>query len=899
MFAFASLGVQVDKLINKSKGPYVFRAGGQVYHNTSSLLPPTGKKPQFAQLYIYDTDHEVNNRISTLKKADKIDHSIVQDLTQMLDQHNNLVKSFRRARDMFKAQPTTTFHLRMPETRSTDGRQYNIPSVSEVAGLIVGDLSKKKFERDIIVRHRAKGVTHINELHPSYMAMVYPLIHPHGEDGYRLGIPLEDKGSRTYKRQQLSMCQYYCFRFQQRLNEGHALLQAGRLLQQYMVDAYMAVEQERFRWIQTHQKELRTELYSGLMDAVQRGDSDCSIIGKSIILPSSHTGGPRYRAQNYQDAMAICRWIGYPDLFITFTCNPKWPEINDMLNMIGQRDDPNRIDVVCRVFQIKLQELIQYLKKEQPFGIIMACMYTIEFQKRGLPHAHILLFLHPSMKNPSADYIDTIISAEIPDPNTDPEAYNAVKRSMLHGPCGQANKSSPCMFQGKCSKHFPKKFTERTTIGEDGFPIYRRRNTGIQVQKGNTLLDNRYVVPYNRNLLVKFDAHINVELCNSARSIKYLFKYINKGPDRATAVVENIEEKDEIKTYLDCRYISANEACWRIFQFSINYRYPAVERLPFHLPGEHTVVFEEDKCVENVLSVPGVAKTKFTEWLETNKRHEDARSLTYSEFPREWVWNAKDKIWTRRKKGVVVGRIYFAHPASGERFYMRMLLNFVKGSTSFESIRTVNGVTYPNYKAACYALGLLDDDKEWTDCLSEAAVWATGNELRNLFVTILIHCQVSDVRQLWITHSGTLSEDILLLQRKRFRVPELQLTPQQIETYTLLEIEELMQKLGKSIKDIDGMPQLDSSLTRDTGNRLFNEELDYDRVALKALHGKLLGKLNIYQKEAYDSIVHSVEHDQGKLINDSASCCNNSNSSFAHAKWSNSTLSLPYSIKSF
>ncbi|KAL6540371.1 hypothetical protein OROHE_012142 [Orobanche hederae] len=376
--------------------------------------------------------------------------------------------------------------------------------------------------------------------------------------------------------------------------------QAGRLLQQYIVDSYMAVEQERFRWIQTHQK----ELYLGLMDAVQHGDSDCSIIGKSIILPSSHTGGPRYRPQNYQDAMAIC-----PDLFITFTCNPKWPEINEMLNMIGQNDDPNRFDVVCRIFEIK------------------ACMYTIEFQKRGLPHAHIPLFLHPSMKNPSADYIDTIISAEIPDPNVDYDGYNAVKKSMLHGPCGQSNNNSPCMFQGKCSKHFPKKFNDRTTIGEDGFPIYRRRNTGIQVQKGNALLDNRYMVPYNRNLLVKFDAHINVELCNSARSIKYLF------------------------------------------------------------------------------NVPGIAKTKFTEWLETNRRHEDARNLTYSEFPREWVWNAKDKTWTRRKNGVTVGRIYFAHPASGERFYMRMLLNFVKGGTSFESIRTVNGVTYPNYKAACYALG--------------------------------------------------------------------------------------------------------------------------------------------------------------------------------------------------
>ncbi|XP_074355163.1 uncharacterized protein LOC141693869 [Apium graveolens] len=696
--------------------------------------------------------------------------------------------------------------------------------------------------------------------------MAYALIHPYGEDGYRLGIPLAERGSQTSKRQTLTMCQYYCFRFQQRSTEGHTLLLAGHLLQQYIVDAYMAVEQERFRWVRTHQSELRTELYSGLMDAVHHGDSTSSTVGKSVILPSSHTGGLRYRAQNYQDAMAICRWVGYPDLFITFTCNPKWKEINDMLSLIGQKNDSNRVDIICRVFEIKLQQLIHYIKKEQPFGKVMACLYTIEFQKRGLPHTHILLFLHPSMKNPSPEYIDTIIRAEIPDINVDPDAYNAVKKSMLHGPCGQANVSSPCMQQGKCTKFFPKKFNDTTTIGEDGFPIYRRRNTGIIVEKNGTLLDNRYVIPYNRNLSVKFDAHFNIELCNSTRSIKYLFKYINKGPDRATAVIETADERDEIKAYLDCRYISACEACWRIFQFGINYRYPAVERLPFHLPNEHTVIFEESRCIENVLSMPGIDKTKFTEWLETNRKNEDARSLTYAEFPQHWVWNSKGKLWTKRKKGNAVGRIYFAHPSSGERFYMRMLLNFVKGSTSFECIRTINGVTYPTFKAACYALGLLDDDREWIDCLSEAAVWATGNELRNLFVTMLIFCQVSNIPELWKTHSTILSEDMLYLQRKRFQVPDLQLTQEQIESYALVEIEGLMQKLGKSLKDIDGTPQPDSSLTRDLLNRLLNEELDYDHAALKILHEKSLNDLNQFQKGAYDVILHSVQNDEGRLF---------------------------------
>ena len=98
----------------------------------------------------------------------------------------------------------------------------------------------------------------------------------------------------------------------------------------------------------------------------------------------------------------------------------------------------------------------------------------------------------------------------------------------------------------------------------------------------------------------------------------------------------------------------------------------------------------------------------------------------------------KTKKGTRRKKGREVGRIYYAHPASGEHFYLRVLLNFVKGCTSFESIRIINGVDYKTYREAYYALGLLDDDKEWNDCLSKAALWASGNELRNLFVLFLL-----------------------------------------------------------------------------------------------------------------------------------------------------------------
>nr|XP_025887491.1 uncharacterized protein LOC112941712 [Solanum lycopersicum] len=917
------MGGRVDGSINHSKEPYVFRMCGQNYHRIESLLPEIGKRPQFAQLYIYDTENEINNRMNCLLEGD-IDPEIVQGLSVMLEEHNILVKTFRMARDRYKEHHECEFRLRLLSNRTTDGRQYNLPTTSEVAGLIVGGLTEENFQRDIIVEHRKNGLQRISDLHPSFMSMTYPLIHPYGEDGYRVGINLGDVINKTYKRQKLTMRDFYCFRIQQRLNEGKTLLLAGRLLQQYNVDGYMAIEEERFRYIRNNQSKLRADLYSGLMDAILRGDSDCSLVGKTVILPSSHTGGPRYRAQNYQDAMAICRWARYPDLFLTFTCNPKWPEINEMLRLIEQSGDDNRVDIICRVFQIKLFQLMQDLKKQQPFGKIIACLYTIEFQKRGLPHAHILLFLHPTLKSPSIDHINTMITAEIPNMEVDPDDYKAVKNYMMHGPCGDLNPGCPCMKQGKCTKRFPKKFNNQKTFDADGFPIYRRRNTGTEVNKNNVFLDNRYVVPYNRNLIVKFDAHINVELCSYSRSVKYLFKYVNKGSDKATIGIERSDTptvRDEIKRYLDCRCISATEACWRIFSFDIHHRQPAVERLPFHLQGENTIVFQEERCPESILNRPDIVKTKFTEWFEANKEYEDARELTYSNFPTRWVWDATCKRWTRRKKGKSVGRIYFAHPASGERFYMRMLLNFVKGSTYFESIRTINGVRYDTYKEACYALGLLEDDKEWNDCLAEAACWASGNELRNLFVTILIHCQVSDSSKLWRSNYEILSEDITSLQLKRFQLEDLKLNEKQLESYTLFEIETILLKIGKSLKDIHGMPLPDSTLMNDTGNRLINEELEYDKGFLKEVHDKSFALLNDYQNIAYEAVIKSVVNEEGRLffykwawwyredifmeynnfqaeirIKNSSSSFYFWNSRFVITKWQDSTFTIPYSF---
>uniref|UniRef100_A0ACD5Z7R2 Uncharacterized protein n=1 Tax=Avena sativa TaxID=4498 RepID=A0ACD5Z7R2_AVESA len=134
-------------------------------------------------------------------------------------------------------------------------------------------------------------------------------------------------------------------------------------------------------------------IVAGITDAVGHGFVDGGDIGKSIILPSSHTGGRRYFQENFQDALAVARVYGAPDLFSTFTCNPKWPEITEALLLEPGQRASDRADLAVRVYNMKLNEYLDDIKSGRAYGPIKAVLHTVEFQKRGLPHAHIIIWL--------------------------------------------------------------------------------------------------------------------------------------------------------------------------------------------------------------------------------------------------------------------------------------------------------------------------------------------------------------------------------------------------------------------------------------------------------------------------------------------------------------------------
>ena len=161
----------------------------------------------------------------------------------------------------------------------------------------------------------------------------------------------------------MTMREYYAHQIQTRPSEGMTIIKSGKLLHQYIVDTYTATEQERLRFLRLNQKQLRADLYTNVCDALDNGDTDAAHLGKKVILPSSFTAGPCYMSEKYQDAMAICRFYGNPHLFITFTANPNWVELKEHLDAYRGDSPNNRPDLECRVFKLKLNEMLSDFKK--------------------------------------------------------------------------------------------------------------------------------------------------------------------------------------------------------------------------------------------------------------------------------------------------------------------------------------------------------------------------------------------------------------------------------------------------------------------------------------------------------------------------------------------------------
>ena len=673
--------------------------------------------------------------------------------------------------------------------------------------------------------------------------------------------------SRSGKRSKLSVIQYYAYMMMVRPDSPILPLSGGRLFQQFVVDAYTKAEAQRLRYLRHNQDALRVSEYQEVKkwladDKAQqeaKKNPKAASLGKPVILPSSYIGAPRALAQNYQDAMAMVRVEGLPDYFITFTANPAWEEIKECL---GKNDSTvDRPDLVARVFMLKLKELMHDLTEKGVLGTVRAWTYVVEFQKRGLPHAHILLVMDRKDKPFTVAQIDAVVSARLPD-QRDPEQkelFDIVSNMLLHGPCGQVAPNAPCMsVDGHCKKGFPKEFGEVTEIVDDGFPIYGRPDDGRKVEKNGYLFDNRHVVPYTPYLVKKFQAHINTQVVNTIRCVKYLYKYTYKGHDRAGLDFQN----DEIKQYLDARYVGPPEACWRIFQFKLHGHSHVVERLPIHLDGEQPVFFQPGQEAE---ALDQKVTTKLMAFFQCNAANQDKdtwRPLLYSDFPLHYLWDAKTNTWKPRARQVhlnrIIGRMYAVSPAEGDRFYLRILLNHVKGPTCWDDLKVLpddcdaelpdEDLSKITFQKICQLRGLVDTDDEYYMAMQHCVFMQTSvDKLRDFFVLLLTQCQLNEPAKMWEKFANDLSADFLRMSGHTFKNEEASHNAAKREIQKRLHVLETnLEKFGMTL------PEYNAAEVRrqDILHRMTN----FDPEESRKLSEANVKKLYDQQREAFDAI---------------------------------------------
>nr|GEW29657.1 ATP-dependent DNA helicase PIF1-like [Tanacetum cinerariifolium] len=360
----------------------------------------------------------------------------------------------------------------------------------------------------------------------------------------------------------------------------------------------------------------------------------------------------------------------------------------------------DRHDVISRVFKIELDCLMNELNDGHKFGRVKGDKIT------------------------TTRKIDEYIAVETPNKDEDPELYQLVTYHIMHGPCGADNPSCPCTIEYKCTKKFPRQFRETTVIDDSDYALYKRRNDGNIIKKSGTDLHNGYEVPYNPGLLRRYHAHINIQWCNQVGSIKYLFKYISKGPDKVGATVDD-EEVDEIKDFLNCRYIG----------------------------------------------------------------------------PMEW-----------------------------------------------DDIKKVDDVLYPTYQDACYAQGLLQDDKEYIDRILEASFWGICDYLRSIFVMLFMTDSMSRLEIVWEKTWMKLAEDVLNVERIKQGILDLELSDIQRKNICLSYIDCMLRSNNMSLNDIQNMHYPDQEYTVDGYNKLIYDETSYNKDQLREQHVKLYGSLTKEKK---------------------------------------------------
>ena len=365
IFEFTSLAA--NRVLTEGYSFGLFKASGRIYHLFGCLDVLEGFLRSFSQIYMMPgAEDRLERRMGILPPKDKdpdpLRKEIVRQIQEVIDRHHVYARQFASIRENDEHQTNSEFSVIINPTRAGPDpdaqydtrRVFTSSSCHETAGIVVGD---KYSMRPVIVKRRAavgEGFLQLlPDFHPAYLCLQYPLLFPHGGDGFHPYI----QQHRTTPRQAwesakfITMNDYYKFQLFARRGKYNVLHKASKLANVYHVDTYHSVERNRLRFVQTHQADFRSAAYHAVMNA---GPRDGLNIGR-VLLPASFIGSPRWWHRQYLSVMQYVVAAGIPCLFFTLTFNPNWDTYKRELSYPhgdSTRSKPLawRDDVVTRLF---------------------------------------------------------------------------------------------------------------------------------------------------------------------------------------------------------------------------------------------------------------------------------------------------------------------------------------------------------------------------------------------------------------------------------------------------------------------------------------------------------------------------------------------------------------------
>ena len=652
----------------------------------------------------------------------------------------------------------------------------------------------------------------------------------------------------------------------------------SRLSQTYLVDSISRAIDYRLRFVRYHQK----DIFGIMNDEGHENTDESGNTGEKTFLSQSCHGFRRYLRSLAKNALALVSEYGRPSLFVTLTCNLNWPEI--LKQLLPSQTAFDRGDIVCQVFHRKLEIVLRNIRcgkyfkirnKQYAYHKIQFEVRIIEYQRRGLPHAHLVSKFMDNDDMPRyedkkgvASSIDYHITAAYPTTASDEEplevgesyeedtTYAAVVKShMLHN-CFPETNGGCKNEKNLCYLGFDANIVADTTTFDDrGYPQYRR-----------STVKSLCVVPHNRELLKDWNHHANVEFAGSTYTVIYLYKYLFKRSKKVKMRLTNADDvrnDDEINLYLRGRYLCSMDCYWRILGHET---YPAPSpsvRIVKIVSEQRTNTSLEDGKVPDIIVYfsrpPALYNMKYTELFNmyTWTYNRPARFVENQDG--FYIINIRNNIRNiylskRSDRNPSITRLEVISITAGELFFLRLiLLNYPK--CSYADCLQFNNRTYRTYQESAVAAGIVRDNDEVYSCFEEAEHFQdmTPTELRTLFV-------ISTLQGF---------PTLRILNENRFR--EL-MYDDYLHNYSppnhsaawndlLCDFSRRFESDGKNMKDY-GLPEPESMKTE-----LEIERNKYDQNEQLEIYNKLCQETpsTIEQQQIFDEIIRATERRLAKI----------------------------------